>query len=246
LRAAAPISSPSPPPRGNSKSLWTPASNPPLEAGAPPSVVQQENAEAQLAEADGIYGDFTFVVAQPFDPFGIREPLGRLAEDVGVDQISRNVSVDSDPTGTKKPFPGQASSQSTTPSFGASERRLSRYSPRSRRSMSNSWPALSRSCCRISAGRTIWPFDDMVVFMGCKIASYIAVKKHRLKPPARPVDPASNGRPPADRGLYCAAAAVRVSRKAGITSLAKRSRSASWTSSGVPSGVAQMTRSRPG
>ena len=45
---------------------------------------------------------------------------------------------------------------------------------------------------------------------------------------------------------YCAAAAVFVLRKAGITSFAKRSRSASWTSSGVPSGVAQMTRSRPG
>jgi hypothetical protein len=61
---------------------------PTLEAGTPPSVAQQENAEAQLAEDDGIYGDFTFVVAQPFDHFGIGELLGRLAEDVGVDQIS--------------------------------------------------------------------------------------------------------------------------------------------------------------
>jgi len=36
---------------------------------------------------------------------------------------------------------------------------------------------------------------------------------------------------------------VRVSRKAGITSLAKRSRSASCTSSGVPSGIALTTLS---
>src|SRR5262249_20559153 len=151
---------------------------PPLEAGTPPSVAQQENAEAQLAEDDRIYGDFTFVVAQPLDHFGIGKLLGRLAEDVGVDQVSHNVSVDSDSTGTKKPVSGQASSQSTTPSFGASERRLSRYSPRSRRSMSNSWPGSIRSCCRISAGRTIWPFDDMVVFIGCKIASYVATSRN--------------------------------------------------------------------
>src|SRR6516164_562483 len=36
---------------------------PPLEAGAPPSIAQQENAEAQLTKDDRIYGDFTFVVA---------------------------------------------------------------------------------------------------------------------------------------------------------------------------------------
>ena len=60
-----------------------------------------------------IYGDFTFVVAQPFDHFGIGELLGRLAEDVDVDvdEISHNASVDSDSTGTKKPFPGQASQE---------------------------------------------------------------------------------------------------------------------------------------
>lgn len=55
---------------------------PPLKAGAPPSVAQQQNAEAQLAEDDGVDRDFTFVVPQPFDHFGIGRVLGWLAEDV--------------------------------------------------------------------------------------------------------------------------------------------------------------------
>ena len=58
------------------------------------------------------------------------------------------------PVGTREAacdFPGHASSQSTTPSLGCVERRLSRYSPRSRRSTSNSCPASMPSCCRISA-----------------------------------------------------------------------------------------------
>jgi hypothetical protein len=65
----------------------------------------------------------------------------------------------------------------------------------------------------------------------------------RPTPAARQHD---RSRRAADPRGYCAAAAVLVSRKAGITSFARRSRSASCTSSGVPSGVAQMTRSRPG
>ena len=38
--------------------------------------------------------------------------------------------IDSDSMGTKKPFSGQASSQSTSPSFALGARRTSRYSPR--------------------------------------------------------------------------------------------------------------------
>ena len=44
---------------------------PPLEVGTPPSVARQGNPEAQLTEDDRIYGDFTFVVAQPLDHFDI-------------------------------------------------------------------------------------------------------------------------------------------------------------------------------
>ena len=51
---------------------------------------------------------------------------------------------------------------------------------------------------------------------------------HRVSPSSRP-------RPRLHAGL-----------KAGITSLAKRSSCSSVTASGVPSGMAQMTRSRPG
>ena len=56
------------------------------------------DADSQLAEDDRIYRDFTFLLAQPIEHFGIGELLGRLAEDVGVDQISHNASVDSDST----------------------------------------------------------------------------------------------------------------------------------------------------
>ena len=128
----------------------------------------------------GIDGDLALVAPEPLDHPGIGRRLGRLAQDVGVDQISHSVSVDSDSTGTKKPFSGQARSQSTTPSFGGGERRLSRYSPRSRRSTSNSWPASMRSCRRISAGNTIWPFDETVVFMPRKIVSYTSAGQERL------------------------------------------------------------------
>src|SRR5215475_6246619 len=52
------------------------------------------------------------------------------------------------------------------------------------------------------------------------------------------------GAPPAL--YYSAAAAILAGRKAGMTSFANRSRSSSWTSRGVPSGVAHTTRSTPG
>lgn len=78
------------------------------------------------------------------------------------------MSVDSDSIGTKKSFSGQASSQSTRPSFGRAVRRTNRYSPRSRRSTSNSWPASIRSCSRSSAGSTIWPFEETLVFTGVR------------------------------------------------------------------------------
>jgi hypothetical protein len=61
-------------------------------------------------------------------------PAWWVARDIGVYQISHSVSVDSDSMGTKNPFSGHARSQSTTPSCIGGVRRVSRYSPRSRRS----------------------------------------------------------------------------------------------------------------
>jgi hypothetical protein len=63
---------------------------------------------------------------------------------------------------------------------------------------------------------------------------------------SRPSALATLSRKRARGSNYCAAAAIFPAPKAGITSLAKRSRSSSCTSSGVPSGVAQITRSMPG
>src|SRR4030095_8276148 len=42
------------------------------------------------------------------------------------------------------------------------------------RSIVNSWPASIWSSARNSAGRTIWPFVEIVVFMQGKITSYHA------------------------------------------------------------------------
>ena len=72
----------------------------------------------QLAKNDGVDGDLTLVVAKPLDHLQIRSWPRRLAENIGIDEISHSVSVDSDSIATKKPFSGHARSQSTTPSFG--------------------------------------------------------------------------------------------------------------------------------
>jgi hypothetical protein len=173
LRAAAPTSNPSLPPTANSGASG-PGVEPPLETGAPPPAGQQENAEAQLTEDDRIDDDFTLVLSEPVNHFGIGHLLGWLAEDVSVDKIFHSVSVDSESIGRKKPFSGQASSQSTTLSFRGADRRfesvltaidtfdvelLTGFDP-------VLWP--------ISAGSAIWPFDETVVFIGCKIESYSA------------------------------------------------------------------------
>ena len=114
---------------------------------------------------------------QPFDDPDVRNRLCRLAQDVRVNQIGHSVSVDSDSMGTKNPFSGHARSQLTTPSFGLGLSRTSRYSPRSRRSTLNSCPASIRSCCRSSAGNTICPFEDTVVFTLGKISFYSGCAK---------------------------------------------------------------------
>ena len=59
------------------------------------------NAEPDLAQNDGINHQFTLVAPQPLECPGIGGGLGRLAEDIGVDQIGHSVSVDSDSMGTK-------------------------------------------------------------------------------------------------------------------------------------------------
>ena len=59
------------------------------------------NAEANLAQDDGVDRYLTLVVPQPLDCIGIgRRPSG-LAEDISVDQIGHSASVDSDSIGTK-------------------------------------------------------------------------------------------------------------------------------------------------
>src|SRR5208282_2905741 len=136
---------------------------PVLEPGAFLPRRQKENSEPQFAENDGVDRDLALVLSQPFDGLGVGRRPRRLAENVGVDKVSHSVSVDPDSIGTKKPFSGQPRSQSSAPSLGAGERRLSRYSP----------------------GRTIWPFEETVVFISCKISSYTITSSRLLSPPRR-------------------------------------------------------------
>src|SRR5436309_5193052 len=130
---------------------------PSFKAGAAFSARQQEGTELDLTEDDRIDGDLALVASQPLDDAGMRSGLGGLAQNVRVNEVGHRVSVDSDSIETKKPFSGQAKSQSTRPSFGFGVRRISRYSPGSTRSTSNSSPGSMWSNCRISAGRTICP-----------------------------------------------------------------------------------------
>src|SRR5262249_3471776 len=139
------------------------AGEPLLQTGPAPALWQQMNAKPHLAEHNRIDNELDLVRSEPPDDHRIGHDSRRLAEDVRVDQVLHRVSVDSDGIGTKKSLPGQPSSQSTTPSLARPRRRTIRYSPRSIRSMSNCCPASMPSSLRSSAGRTSWPFEEIVV-----------------------------------------------------------------------------------
>ena len=64
---------------------------------------------------------------------------------------------------------------------------MRRYTPRSRRSISNSCPGSIPSRFRSSAGRTICPLVEIVVFMVSKITSYFGAVKRRERWPSAPV-----------------------------------------------------------
>ena len=115
-----------------------PGLKPFLKPRSSPSFRQKQDSETKLAENDRIDGDFSFVSSQPFNDFRMRCRFGRLAENIGIDEVGHSASVDSASIDTKNPFSGHVSNQSTRPSFDPVLRRTSRYSPRSIRSISNS------------------------------------------------------------------------------------------------------------
>lgn len=88
---------------------------PSLQTFAALSLRQEKDAEKDLAENDGIDSDLSLVLSQPPQNPRIRVGPGGLAEDVRVDQQGQSVSVDSDSMATKKPFSGEARSQSIRP-----------------------------------------------------------------------------------------------------------------------------------
>src|SRR5262249_54159568 len=119
--------------------------------------------------------------------------LGRLAEDVRIDEIihanlggTMSLVVCDRPIGLNHPLAGQASKSCTKPLLRRPFLRLSRYSPSSMRSTSNCWPANMPSCWRISAGSTIWPLLETVVTMDVRyrltngISSFLRTLFHRV------------------------------------------------------------------
>jgi len=76
LQAAAPTSSPSPPRTASCQRRTT------AQGWCASFRWQQQNAEAQLAEDDGVDRDFTFVVPQPFDHFGIGHPIAAATRNI--------------------------------------------------------------------------------------------------------------------------------------------------------------------
>jgi hypothetical protein len=74
---------------------------PPFQPLATGARGQQQNPESDLAENDRVDNKIAFVFAQPVDDLPLRRGLGRLAQDVGVNEVSHKVSVDSESMGTK-------------------------------------------------------------------------------------------------------------------------------------------------
>src|SRR5262249_24411463 len=74
---------------------------------------KEMNTKPNFAENDRVDSKLNLVLSEPLDHFLGRRCFGSLAQYIGVDQVFHRESVDSDSMGTKKPFSGQASSQST-------------------------------------------------------------------------------------------------------------------------------------
>ncbi len=108
-----------------------------FESGAPLASGEDQDSEPELSQDHRIHSQGSFVSSKPRDHGRVRLGPGRLAQNVGVDEIFQSESVDSDSIGTKKPFSGHKSNQSRTPALGREARRMSRYSPRSSLSTSN-------------------------------------------------------------------------------------------------------------
>jgi len=92
-----------------------PFGKPSLQLLSPRTSRHKMNAEANLTQNNGIHDDLSFMRTKPIDhpPHGLG--FGSFAQDVGIDEVIQSVSVASDWIGTKYPFAGQASSQSTMP-----------------------------------------------------------------------------------------------------------------------------------
>lgn len=66
---------------GQTLEAWDTLIKPPFEPGSAPPLGQKENAEANLAEENGIDGDFPLVPAEPLDDASVRGDCIRNALD---------------------------------------------------------------------------------------------------------------------------------------------------------------------
>ena len=72
-----------------------------LKTLASPSFRQDQDSKAELPEDDWVNDDLLLVVPKPLDDREIGMGLGALAQNVGIDEVSHRVFVDSDSTATK-------------------------------------------------------------------------------------------------------------------------------------------------
>ena len=85
--------------KSKTRSRSTPLVTPFFEPLPTTSFRQDEDAVFQLAQHDGIDNKLGFVVPQPIDHRLIRSGFGGLTQNVCIDKVGHNVSVDSDSMG---------------------------------------------------------------------------------------------------------------------------------------------------
>jgi hypothetical protein len=86
---------------GQTTETRNPSAEPAFQCCSLPSFRQKENSESQLTENHWIDGDVWLICAKPFDDTRIRAGFRRLTENVCVNQVFHNTSVDSESIGTK-------------------------------------------------------------------------------------------------------------------------------------------------
>ena len=138
-----------------------------LQLCALPPSVQPENAETNLAENDRVNGHFVLMAPQPRHDPRVGGGPGGLAQNIGVDEISHSVSVNSELNGNEVSLLRARQQPVDDPLIGASGTTLEfvhAFIPGAEPRI----PGLHVDGIQpvaASAGNTIWPLDETLVLM---------------------------------------------------------------------------------